>query len=203
MNGASPDAGHERCGGRTRAGTPCKLPAGHGTDHPGIGRCDHHGGATPTHRAHAERVLLERAEASALADLHRIGVEPIGNPLEALAELTAEARQWETILRSQVADLESLSQMTPAGVEQVRTVVVLFERAMDRAAAFASMCAKLNVEDRIFRLQARINEEIGRQIAGVFDRSLCEMNLSEEQWQIAREVFPRELRALDGEPADA
>ena len=113
----------------------------------------------PDHRAHAEQVLLERAEASALADLHRIGVEPISNPLEALAELTAEARQWEAILRSQVADLESLSQMTPAGVEQVRTVVVLFERAMDRAAAFASMCAKLNIEDRIFRLQARINEE--------------------------------------------
>jgi hypothetical protein len=107
MNGTPSVAGHERCGGRTRAGTPCKLPAGHGTDHPGIGRCDHHGGATPTHRAHAERVLLGRAEASALADLRRVGVEPIGNPLEALAELTAEARQWEAILppggRSEVA----------------------------------------------------------------------------------------------------
>ena len=29
------------------------------------------------------------------------------------------------------------------------------------------------------------------------------MSLSEEQWQIAREVFARELRALAGEPADA
>lgn len=203
MNNGNGRSGHERCGGRTRRGTPCKLPAGHGTDHPGIGRCDHHAGATPTHRAHAERVLLERAEASALADLHRIGVEPIGNPLEALAELTAEARQWETILRRQVADLESLSQMTPAGVEQIRAVVVLFERAMDRAAAFATMCAKLNIGDRIFRLKARINEEIGQQIVGVFDRSLSEMNLSEEQWRIAREVFPRELRALADEPADA
>jgi hypothetical protein len=31
MNDANSQPGHERCGGRTRAGTPCKLPAGHGT----------------------------------------------------------------------------------------------------------------------------------------------------------------------------
>jgi hypothetical protein len=99
MNNANGQSGHERCGGRTRAGTPCKLPAGHGTGHPGVGRCDHHGGATPTHRAHAERVLLERAEGAALAKLHRIGAEPIGNPLETLAELAGEARQWQAILR--------------------------------------------------------------------------------------------------------
>ena len=35
------------CGARTRAGTPCQLPAGWGTDHPGSGRCKLHGGASP------------------------------------------------------------------------------------------------------------------------------------------------------------
>jgi hypothetical protein len=177
MKDASAGAGHERCGGRTRAGTPCKLPAGHGTDHPGVGKCDHHGGATPTHRAHAERVLLERAEQSALADLRRIGVEPVGNPLEALAELTSEARQWEVILRRQVAALESLSQTTPAGVEQVRAVVLLFERAMDRAAAFAAMAARLDIDTRL----ARINEALGEQIVTVIERSLEQMELTEHQ----------------------
>src|SRR6266487_3072995 len=169
MNGASPGAGHERCGGRTRRGTACRLPAGHGTDHPGVGRCDHHGGATPTHRAHAERVLLERAEASALAELHRIGVEPMGNPLEALAELAAEARRWQAILRAQVAELESLSQTTPAGVEQIRAVVLLFERAMDRTAAFAAIMVKLNIDDRLVKLNARISEAMGARVAGVIE----------------------------------
>jgi hypothetical protein len=28
MNDANSQPGHERCGGRTRAGTPCMLPAG-------------------------------------------------------------------------------------------------------------------------------------------------------------------------------
>lgn len=43
------------CGARTRAGTPCRRPAGAGTDHPGHGACSRHGGSTPTHRAKAAR----------------------------------------------------------------------------------------------------------------------------------------------------
>jgi hypothetical protein len=32
------------CGAKTRSGKPCRKPAGHGTDHPGEGRCKLHGG---------------------------------------------------------------------------------------------------------------------------------------------------------------
>src|SRR6266568_5126354 len=91
MENASGSPGHERCGGRTRSGTPCKLPAGHGTSHPGTGRCDHHGGATPTHEEHARQVLARQAERAALAELATLGIPPVGNPLEALAQLAAEA----------------------------------------------------------------------------------------------------------------
>jgi hypothetical protein len=35
------------CGAKTRSGTPCQLPAGWGTDHPGEGRCKLHGGCSP------------------------------------------------------------------------------------------------------------------------------------------------------------
>lgn len=34
------------CGAKTRSGKLCKNPAGHGTDHPGEGRCRRHGGVT-------------------------------------------------------------------------------------------------------------------------------------------------------------
>ena len=34
------------CGARTRAGTPCRHPAGWGTDHVGEGRCKLHGGSS-------------------------------------------------------------------------------------------------------------------------------------------------------------
>lgn len=35
------------CGAKTRAGTPCRRPAGWGTDHVGEGRCKLHGGRSP------------------------------------------------------------------------------------------------------------------------------------------------------------
>jgi len=38
---------YETCGAKTRAGTPCKKPAGWGTNHKGVGKCKLHGGATP------------------------------------------------------------------------------------------------------------------------------------------------------------
>lgn len=34
------------CDATTRAGTPCRRPAGWGTEHPGTGRCKLHGGAS-------------------------------------------------------------------------------------------------------------------------------------------------------------
>lgn len=34
------------CGAKTRAGTPCKRPAGWGTDHAGTGKCKLHGGCS-------------------------------------------------------------------------------------------------------------------------------------------------------------
>jgi len=38
----------DTCGAENRAGQPCGLPAGWGTDHVGEGRCKLHGGASPT-----------------------------------------------------------------------------------------------------------------------------------------------------------
>jgi len=35
----------DTCGAKTRAGTPCRRPAGWGTDHVGVGRCKLHGGS--------------------------------------------------------------------------------------------------------------------------------------------------------------
>ena len=36
----------KKCGAKTRTGTKCQYPAGHGTDHPGTGKCRLHGGAS-------------------------------------------------------------------------------------------------------------------------------------------------------------
>jgi hypothetical protein len=40
------------CGARNGKGTPCGRPAGHGTKHPGTGRCRHHFGNVPVGPSH-------------------------------------------------------------------------------------------------------------------------------------------------------
>jgi hypothetical protein len=172
MSNGSRGAGHERCGAQCRgSGEPCKLPAGWGTGHVGAGQCRKHLGSTRNHQEHARRVLAERAENAALTELHQLGVEPLGNPLETLVQLASEARGWAEIMRHQVARLESLSRMTPAGIEQIRGTVILYERATQRAAELAALCTRLDIDTRL----ARISEAAGAQIAAVIERILIDL----------------------------
>ena len=58
------------CGAKTRKGTPCEQRAGHGTKHPGIGRCSKHGGSSPN------------AEVSGQVTLARREAQVMGQPLD-------------------------------------------------------------------------------------------------------------------------
>lgn len=71
------------CGRKNRAGGPCRLPAGWGTDHPGAGACRKHGGSggAPAGNQNARTHGGYSALADALTDEERelwgaVGTEP-------------------------------------------------------------------------------------------------------------------------------
>jgi hypothetical protein len=65
-----------RCPGTTKAGNPCKNPAGAKTDHLGHGRCANHGGNGPGPRIQGIRgASAEAADKFALSDEMQIGPE--------------------------------------------------------------------------------------------------------------------------------
>jgi hypothetical protein len=72
----------KHCGAQ-RYGQPpgvlCTQRKGHGTSHPGIGRCSRHGGSTPTHVAAAEAELARQACTT-------LGVPVAIDPAEALLD---------------------------------------------------------------------------------------------------------------------
>ena len=84
-----PTAGGHFCGARRKqgqidadraAGNPnpwpfCRMRAGRGTDHVGIGACRNHGGATPSART-AARLRLDELVGPAIATLARIIADP-------------------------------------------------------------------------------------------------------------------------------
>jgi hypothetical protein len=119
--------------------------------------CQTHGGRAPQVRAAAARRLVtERVTADAAAILAHEGVDPLADPVEALARLASEAQAFKLALAARVNDLSSVRFMASgAGTEQLRSEVALYERALDRTARFLEMLAKLGYEDRRTRVLER------------------------------------------------
>jgi hypothetical protein len=155
-----------KCGGKKHQGDGvCALPAGWGTDHAGHGRCKLHGGATPTHQQAA-------IASQATAQLVRLNLPPVDDPLSALASVTAEVLAWKDQIAAKVNDLTSLRYSTEGG-EQLRAEVALWERALDRCERFLTAMARLNIDERLAAIaeaQAQVIMDairIGLEAAGV------------------------------------
>jgi len=70
------------CGAKTRAGTPCALRAGWGTDHFDAGRCRLHGGNSPRKHGRYSKVPSQ----SVRAIIAQLEGEPIEEQLDVLPE---------------------------------------------------------------------------------------------------------------------
>ncbi|HET6866297.1 MAG TPA: hypothetical protein VFH80_10250 [Solirubrobacteraceae bacterium] len=101
MTAPSPAKGHGKCGAARKGDRgPCTRPAGWGTDHPGVGRCKLHGGATPTHQRAAELEIARR-------ECDRLGIQIEIDPGEALMQELWETAGNVAFYRAQVQQLST------------------------------------------------------------------------------------------------
>jgi len=132
---------HALCGARKKNGEACRAFAGQGTDHPGVGRCRRHLGATTNHKRHAVSVEVKRQMAT------------LGTPLEdvtapeALMGLLRASAGHVAWLRTAVAGLESL-----AGHE-AEVLVRLYDSERDRLARIGEACIRAGVAERMVRME--------------------------------------------------
>lgn len=187
-----------KCGAATRKGGTCKLPAGHRTNHPGIGRCSKHGGNTPNQVKSAQQEIARR-EVVALG-LPR-EVDPHTALLEELAR-TAGHVQW---LVEKVREEGEHRLVGPVGTEGVddKTGLVhhveaqpsvwarMLAEERKQLTAVATACVKAGIEER----RVRIAEQQGQLIAQVLTAVLNELNVPAEK---ARPVVRKHLTALAG-----
>lgn len=198
--------GGKTCGSKTRAGHPCSRPAGWGTDHVGHGKCKNHGGSSPNGKKFAER---ERVEAEvekarrALANLSDVNTAPVpvDNPLVALAELAGDAVRWKNIVGAYLAELNTFRYQaegydedgeTKAGGEQIRGEVIVWERALARVESILVAMARLNLDERM----VRIDERIADLVFGAFEAGLDTLKLEPEARTRAERVMGGELRKV-------
>jgi hypothetical protein len=174
------------CGGKLhkRDGT-CTRPAGWGTEHQGFGRCKLHGGNAPSGR-------IAGAEQQARAELARLDVAPVDNPLTELAKVAGQVVAWKDVLAAKVNELTSLRYETEFGGEQLRSEVLLWERALDRCEKFLTAMARLDIDERL----ARVTERQAAQVSAALSAVLTEIGLPPEQQQDVRARLGRHLRAV-------
>lgn len=187
-------------------GMACHQAAGRGTKHPGIGRCHSHGGATPTHEASARRILAEQAAAT-------YGLPVDVDPAQALLDEVHRTAGHVAWLGALIAGMEErdlvwgLSEETvmPGGDGEGGGTITkhkagasvwldLYQRERKHLAAVARDALGADAAGRV----TAVIEQIGGRFVELFDRSMEQAGLTEQQRAAVAGVLVGELRAAEG-----
>jgi hypothetical protein len=159
---------------------------------PGLSVCRFHGSRSP--RAQAKK--LERAtEAKALVLLENLSDDdhqPVVNPVVELSKLAAEVLYFKDVFRDEVAKLQTLETYDATGAEEVRAIIRLYERAVDRSQRLLVEMSRLDLDARLVRLDELQADLMFTAVIAV----LNELGLDREQVSKARELLGAKLRAL-------
>lgn len=172
------------CGANRRDGGKCRRAKGHGTEHPGIGRCSLHGGSTTTQRKNA---------AKQQAVLMGAPIEI--NPVDALywcIKITAGEVEW---LSESITSLDENDWYENSILgKQMNLLVRERKEAVERLANFSKQAISLGLAERAVRLAENYGVALSRLLKGVLD----DLDLNERQRQMAPIIVRKHLILLEG-----
>lgn len=176
--------GRHECVSSRKAGGPChsnRMVTG--TD-----RCRMHLGRK------AQAVIAEkRIEAEAQRLLYQHNAPPASNPLEALQALAGRALAMEAAIGQAVNALSSIRYEAGEGTgEQLRAEVAVLERAMDRAGKLLVDIARLNIDERL----VKIEEAKAKVIVEAIEIALAAAGIKGAAATEAKRAAARHLRAV-------
>jgi hypothetical protein len=154
--------------------------------------CGIHGGKAPKSLAAAERRLAEAdLEVKVTKTLAKLDVGPVENPLTALSQLAGQVVAWQEALADRVNALTDIRYLGGAG-EQLRAEVALYERAMDRCNTVLGTIARLNIDERLMKIE----EKKAAVFMEAIQAGLVAAGLTPEQTTRAKQVIAQKLRAV-------
>lgn len=161
-----------RCNGRKSGGNGyCGQKAGWGTDHPGIGRCKKHGGAT---KLYGEQVQKIRAYRSVEQYGLPVEIDPHTALIQEL-ERTVGHVEW---LRIRVGELQTAAMHGPVGggqgaipEEKANIWIEMYRAERAHLIRVAKSCVDAGIEER----RVQIAEAQGMMIATVIKAILTEL----------------------------
>jgi len=156
----------------------------------GLDACRKHGGKTLEQlREDGRAATLERQAAAALA---RLDVTPVTDPLTELARLAAQAVAWKDVMAAKVNELTQIRYEGGQGTEQVRSEIVLWERALDRCISTLTAIVRLNIEGRM----AAVREATARMLEQALDSALEASGADLAGKAKARQTFRANLKVV-------
>jgi hypothetical protein len=171
----------------------CGNKAGKGTTHLGTGTCKFHGGSTPQSTKNAVQVQAQK-EMVKLSE--QLGEAPgIGNPEIEAYQLASKMKQWTLILEHKMDELNDiLATVDDAGVEHVRALVEILERAWERYKSALEFMLKYDLRKRVLELEEHQARLVGQAfMAIILNQS---MKLDEDQIDLARNLFAKQMEDL-------
>lgn len=169
---------------------PCKLWAMRGQT-----TCYRHGGANRIKRAAGDRRMAEdKVEKKARALTSLFTSEPVDNPLTALAEHIGEEILFKDILATFVKDLDArdIRYTDARGSEQLRSEIVVYERALGRVGDRLVAYAKLGIDERL----VKIEEDKAAVVMGAINAVIEFLGATGAEAAEARRIASGQLRAV-------
>jgi len=175
------------CGAKKKNGELCRAFAGQGTEHPGVGRCKFHLGATKTHRTHA---VKQEAQRRSIEFGQPLPVEPT-EALLGVLHLSAGHLSW---VRDELAATDDKRSF------DAQVLLRLWNDERDRVARIAKAALDAGVQERQVRLAERYGETLAALLRAVFYDP--ELALTAAQRDRLPDLLRRHLSGLDeGPPA--
>jgi hypothetical protein len=127
--------------------------------------------------------MLDDQAAKALAKLN---VTPIENPLEELRRLAGQVTSWKDQAAKMVNELQGdMRYKDEKGAEQLRSEIVIWERALDRCVTTLAVMAKLDIDDRLARIeQAKVD-----MVFTIIEKTFEDLGLTDRQKAKLRKGF--------------
>lgn len=174
---ASPDV--EYCNAKTRRGTPCRKPAGAGTDHVGFGNCKLHGGATPNGKLSAAKqaatslaVELDIEPHEALLRCVRIAYGEVVFLNRKVEELQDDKLVVDHIrIRRHEGDASSFVERTSHS--DLNIWIRARNEAVERLARYSKLAIDAGVDER----RVRLEEQLVGDLANAIDMVLTELGV--------------------------
>jgi hypothetical protein len=177
------------CGATTKAKTECRREAGWGTNHPGVGRCKLHGGASPQAEVTGVVQLAKREVAvmgapidnlrpeEALLECIRIAGGEVQYASERIAGLDPDEAVGPVIttrpLKYEKGADSPTERVSEEGAPALHIWIQVRHDAMDRLVSYTKVAIAAGLEER----RVRVAEAQGQMIAGAIQGILRELGV--------------------------